>query len=215
MRQAADSVVSSPFPHSPLAQVAGIALAPLILALVGLTHPMHLTDETAGWWRDLHIILIPVFPLLGVNLWWLLAGFAGPLPWLGRVAGLIYLGFYGALDVLAGVAAGMVRARAAQEGAPQALAVEPWLFSTGNSLADVGVWTFLLGCLVASGLLIARAGRRALPGAALLCVAAVVFLRSHIYFPVGVLAMLGMAAGFGLLQWARLYPPPAADTREA
>ncbi|MDQ3699423.1 MAG: hypothetical protein M3442_00710, partial [Chloroflexota bacterium] len=71
------------------------------------------------------------------------------------------------------------------------------------------VWAFLLGCLVASGVLVARAGRRAVPGAVLLSVAAVVFMRSHDYFPVGVATMLVMAAGFGLLQWARLRAPGA------
>ena len=170
----------------------------------------HVAAETAGWWRDLHLLLIPLFPLLGVNVWWLLAGLAGPLPWLGRVAGFVYIGFYGALDVLAGVGAGVVRDRATREGHPELVAVEPWLFAAGNALAEVGVWAFLLGCLVASGLLVARTGRRALPGAVLLCGAAVVFLRSHIYFPVGVATMLAMAAGFGLLQWARLHPPAAA-----
>ncbi len=197
---------ASVLPGAAVAQVVGIVAAPLVLAALGLTHPVHLNGETAPWWHQLHVVLLPLFPLLGVNLWWLLAGMAGLLPWLGRVAGFVYLIFYGALDVLAGIAAGVVRERATREDLPTVLAAESWLFSAGNALAEVGVWAFLLGCLLASGLLYARVGRRALPGALCLCVAAVIFVRSHIYFPVGVVAMLLLAAGFGLLQWARLAP---------
>ena len=200
---AAKTPPAPPLSQASLARVAGIAAAPLLLAGLGATHPAELNAETAGWWRDLHLLLLPLFPLLGVNLWWLLAGLAGPLPWLGRAAGLIYISFYGALDVLAGVGTGIVRDRMVREGRPDLSVVELWLFAAGNALVEVGVWAFLLGCLVASGLLIARAGRRALPGAMLLCGAAVVFLRSHIYFPIGVAAMLAMTAGLGLLQWAR------------
>ncbi len=188
------------------ARVAGIVAAPLALAALGLTHPVHLDGDTALWWHQLHIVLLPLFPLLGVNLWWLLAGLTGPLPWVGRIAGFVYIVFYGAPDVLAGIAAGVVRERATQEGVPAALAAEGWLFTVGNALADVGVWAFLLGCILASGLLYARLGRRALPGALCLCVAAVIFLQSHIYFPLGVVAMLLLAAGFGLLQWVRITP---------
>lgn len=195
--------------QAPRAALGGIVLAPLLLAALGITHPRALTAETAGWWRDLHILLLPIFPLLGLNLWWLLAGSPGPLPWLGRGAAFVYAAFYGALDVLAGIGAGLVVARGAVEGRTEPAVVLPWLFAQGNALAEVGVWAFLLGCLIAAGVLVARAGRPAVPGAVLLCGAAVVFLRSHVYFPVGVATMLVMAAGFGLLQWARLRTPGA------
>lgn len=196
-----------------LPPVLGIVATPLVLAALGTTHPTSLNGETAGWWHHLHLILILLFPLLGVNLWWLLAGLVGPLPWLGRIAAFIFIGFYGALDLLAGVAAGLIRDRATREGRPELLAVEPWLFAEGNALAEVGVWAFLLGCLIVSGLLIARVGRPALPGAVLLCFAAILFLRSHIYFPGGVATMLLLAVGFGLLQRARLRQQLTAPVR--
>lgn len=192
------------------AQILGIALAPLLLAGLGLTHPRDLTPETAGWWRDLHLLLLPVFPLLGVNLWWLLADGRGLLPWLGRAAGFVYLVYYGALDVLAGIGTGLVLDRADRAGNPDLAGVLPWLFAQGNALAEVGVWAFLVGCVVASTVLVRAAGRAAVPGAVLLCGSAVVFLRSHIYVPVGVATMVAMAAGFGVLQWARLRAPSRA-----
>lgn len=192
--------------------IAAITAAPLALGALGLTHPADLTAQSAPYWRDLHIVLLPIFPLLGVNLWWLLAGLSNPVAWIGRVGGLLYITFYGALDALAGIGAGVVADGASREGQSELLAVNAWLFETANALAEVGVWAFLIGCLIASGLLIAGNGRRALPGAVLLVAAAVSFLGSHIYWPAGVLTMLAMAAGFGLLQLARLthQPPPDA-----
>ncbi len=182
----------------------GIVAGPLALAALGTTHPMHLDGGTAGWWFHLHLLLIPLFPLLGINLWWLLAGERGPLAWVGRVAAFVYLTFYGGLDLLAGVAAGLVRDRATQGGTGEFANVEPWLFMTGNQLGDIGAYAFLLGAALTGGLLLARHGGRAAPGAALLLLAALLFTRSHIYFPVGVGAMLLLAVGCGWLQWVRL-----------
>ncbi len=184
--------------------LAGIVGGPLALAALGTTHPLHLDGGTAGWWFHLHLLLIPLFPLLGVDLWWLLAGERGPLAWAGRVAAFVYLTFYGGLDLLAGVAAGLVRDRATQGGTGEFANVEPWLFTTANQLGDIGVYAFLLGVLITGGLLLARHGGRAAPGAVLLLLGALLFTRSHIYFPAGVGAMLLLAVGCGALQWVRL-----------
>jgi len=46
-----------------------VTLPPLVLAAIGLTHPMELAAETAGWWTTMHILLLPLLPLLGVALW--------------------------------------------------------------------------------------------------------------------------------------------------
>jgi hypothetical protein len=182
----------------------GIAATPLFLAAMGLTHPYDLTPETAGYWYTLHYVLLPVFPLLGVNLWWLLANIPGPWAWLARILAFVYIPFYGALDVLAGMATGLVLSRAQATDRPALAAVNLWLFTQGNELAKVGVWAFLLACVLTSVLLIRRVGRAALPGAVLLVASAVSFLSSHIYYPVGVLTMLVMAIGFASLQWTRL-----------
>lgn len=186
-----------------LAQIAGIMAGPLVLAALGLTHPTDLNADTAAWWTNLHLLLIPLFPLLGLNLWWLLAGHTGPFAWLGRLAGFVYILCYGALDILAGVATGTVRDHATHTATPELTAAIPPLFAVGNVLGDIGAGAFLVGALIVGTLHVARNGRRALPGALILCGAGIVFLRSHIYFPVGVATMLAFAAGFGLLQWAR------------
>jgi hypothetical protein len=65
----------------------GMIVGPaVVLAAVGVTHPHHLTPDTAGYWARLHTLLLPVFPLLGVSLWLLLAGTTGPLEWAARLA---------------------------------------------------------------------------------------------------------------------------------
>lgn len=184
--------------------IVGIAATPLFLAIMGFTHPQELTPETAPYWYTLHHILLPIFPLLGVNLWWLLANIPGPWAWLARILAFVYMPFYGGLDVLAGIGTGLVMNRAYETDQHALIVVNGWLFDQGHQLADVGGWAYLLACLVTGALLVRRLGRVALPGAMLLIVAAVSFLRSHIYFPIGVLTMLVMAVGFIGLQWARL-----------
>ena len=59
------------------AAVAAVTAPPLVLAGLGLTHPDDLTGVSAGWWTSLHIILVPLFPLLGVSHWILLHGRPG------------------------------------------------------------------------------------------------------------------------------------------
>jgi hypothetical protein len=184
--------------------IVGIAATPLFLAILGFTHPHELTPETAPYWYKLHYILLPIFPLLGVNLWWLLANIPGPWAWLARSLAFVYMPFYGGLDVLAGIGTGLVMNRAYETNKHALIAVNDWLFGQGLQLADVGGWAYLLACLVTGVLLVRRLGWVALPGALLLNVAAVSFLRSHIYFPIGVLTMLVTAVGFIGLQWARL-----------
>jgi hypothetical protein len=176
--------------------VAGPAL---LLAGVGVTHPHGLNGDTAAWWTNLHVLVLPVFPLLGVALWLLLRGVPGPLAWVGRVAAFGYAVFYTALDVLSGIGAGTLMQRAAELGLAGPTPEMGELFAAGGRFATVGTWCFLVACLATSSALVLRAGRGAVPGAVVLSAAAVSFLHSHIYWPVGVLTMLTMAVGLGLL----------------
>jgi hypothetical protein len=49
-------------------------LGPVLLALAGLVHPSGLSAATAYRWVWLHIVLLPVFPLLALG--FVAAGFA-------------------------------------------------------------------------------------------------------------------------------------------
>ena len=187
-----------------LLPILGIAATPLLLAALGVTHPQVLTPETAPYWHTLHLVLLVLFPLLGVNLWWLLSGFSGWMVWAARTLGFVYIAFYGALDVLAGIGTGVIVMRAPEANSPELSETVRWLFAQGNALSLVGVWAFLIACALTSVVLVRHVGRIVLPGAVLLCGAAYPFLGSHIYFPVGVATMVLMAGGFALLMWAKL-----------
>ena len=69
--------------------VVAVTAPPLLLAGLGLTHPHDLSGASAGWWTSLHIILVPLFPLLGVSHWVLLHRRPGVIAWIGRVAAFL------------------------------------------------------------------------------------------------------------------------------
>lgn len=175
----------------------GVALPGLVLAGFGLTHPLFLTPETAPAWWQLHVPLIPLFPLLAVVLWVLLRGERGVLAWGARIAAYGYATFYTGLDVLAGIGAGLVTD--VQGGGPAV----PALFTLGDQLGAIGVWCFLVGSALTGVVLIRRDGVRAVPGTVVPVAAGYPFLLFHIFSPNGVLAQLGIAVGAALLAAAR------------
>lgn len=133
----------------------------------------------------------------------LLRGTPGLLAWLARIAAFGYAIFYTTLNVLSGIGRGALVQRHGERGlvgTPDGLDT---LFTTGNAIGTVGTWCFLAACVATSLTLVARVGRAAWPGAVVLVAAAVPFLDSHIYWPVGVLSMLGLAAGFAGLAYAQ------------
>jgi hypothetical protein len=171
-----------------------VALPGLVLAGIGLTHPHHLDAGTAGWWRDMHIVLAVIFPLLGAAQWVLLDNAPVVFRWTGRAAAFGYAVFYGALDSLAGIGAGAMTV--ATNG--RTPASEP-LFVIGNQLGRVGAWCFLVAGVMIVVSVATRVKLKALPGGVLLLVGGWLFLSHHIYWPKGVVAMVCTAAGFALL----------------
>ncbi|MGI9004444.1 MAG: hypothetical protein ACR2GH_22800 [Pseudonocardia sp.] len=178
--------------------VVGVAVPGLLLAGFGLVHPSFLAPSTATAWWQLHVLLIPIFPLLAVALWVLLRGERGVLAWVARIAAYGYATFYTALDVLAGIGAGIVTE--VEQGGSQA-ALD--LLALGDQLGAIGAWCFLLAGALTGVVLIRRAGAWAVPGTLVLVGAGIVFLGSHIYYPVGVFAMVAVAVGCALLAAAR------------
>jgi len=171
---------------------------PLVLAALGLTHPHHLNGGTADWWTTLHILLVPLFPLLGLAHWILLRNHRGLIAWVGRIAAFGYATFYGALDALAGIATGTIMRRSGVDN-PDDLPEIGWLFAIGNDLGDIGSRSFLVASVATSVVLLRRHGKRAIPGGLVLVAAGISFLDSHIYWPQGVITMVAIAVGFGLL----------------
>ncbi|MEU5263075.1 hypothetical protein [Amycolatopsis sp. NPDC021455] len=166
----------------------------LLLAGFGAVHPAYLDAATAGWWTALHVVLLPVFPLLAGAQWLLLASAPRALRWPGRLAAFAFAAFYGGLDAVAGIAAGTVVH--AQHGAtPVAGAV----FGIGDLLGYIGSACFLAACLAIVAAAALRARWRAVPGAVVLLLASVSFLDSHIFWPRGVFTMVGVAVGMSVL----------------
>lgn len=191
-------------------RLAAVALPPLVLALAGATHPSELTAATAHHWLVMHVLLVPVFPLLGVALWALLSGEGGVLAWLARGAAFTYVAFYGALDTVNGVAAGvLVTSTVIGTAEDPTRELRPML-RLGNDLGWVGSSAFLAAVALTVAVLLQRNGRQAWPGAALALLAAVSFLDSHVYWPRGVVTMLVLGAGLVLLERARSGGRPTA-----
>jgi hypothetical protein len=189
---------------STIRRMALVTAAPLVLAAAGIAHPHGLSRSTAADWAQLHIALLPVFPLLTVGilvpLWHRprlgLAGFATVAAWAGA---FVYAAFYTGLDAVAGIAAGT-----AVEHADATASLGPVkrpLYDTGEALGQAGAYA-LIGAIVATAVaLLAKHGARVLPGTAVLLAAGWSFVDSHIFWPRGVWTMLGFALGFALLAW--------------
>ena len=180
-----------------------VAGPPLLLAGLGLAHPAHLTGGTADAWKDLHVVLLPVFPLLALAPWLLTRGEHRAVRWAAIGLGYAYAVLYTALDVLAGIGAGVLQ---------QAGAVDQkrFLFAEGNDLADFGVWAYLLAASLAAAVALRRSRLAALPGAVLVVAGAVSFLDSHVYWPRGGLTMVVLAVGWAALAVAA--PGPSGPT---
>lgn len=184
-------------------------LPAVVLAVAGLAHPHYLTSASAGSWRSVHIVLLPVFPLLAVGflvpLWRRprvdLAGIATVVGWGGA---FVYATFYTGLDLVAGVSAGAV-GRNTQPKEDLGAAVQP-LFDTGDQLGRVGVYGFAVATVGMSVALLVTIGLRALLVAAILLGASYSFLDNHIFWPRGVITMLVIAVGFGLAAWLSAQP---------
>ena len=176
---------------------------PLALAIVGMFHPTALNGSTAHMWATMHVWLLPVFPLLTLGLigplWGRptrdVAGIATIVAWLACAG---FAALYTGLDAVAGIAAGTVQLHAAPGQPDTDVAV---LFDTADRLGHHGVQALAVGVLAATLALVLRYGPWVLAGAAVLLVCTYSFYDSHIFYPRGVLTMVGFAIGFALLSW--------------
>lgn len=179
-----------------------IVIGPISLAITGLFHPSPLSAEWAEQWRVLHLVLLPLFPLLAVMLWTLLIGVRdgidGVVAVAARICAYVYAAFYTALDVLAGIANGAI----VRYGAERDLdvdGVKGMIFGQGNDVLAVGTWAMIAACLLTCVVYVRRIGLWALPGTLVLLVSAWSFRDAHVYPPRGVITMLGFGLGALLL----------------
>jgi hypothetical protein len=169
---------------------AAVALPPLALAIIGTTHPHHLTAASALYWRNLHVITLPIFPLLGFAPW-LVVRFRHSLTlgWVAGILGFVYAVFYTGLDVLAGIGAGGLKV----DGMGMATTT---VFGLGDDLGRIGATALMAAALLAGVVAIGLARWRAVPGAILVVAGTVCLWKDHIFFPIGVLGQLLLAVGW-------------------
>ena len=189
-----------------------VALPPLVLAAVGVTHPMHLTAASAEYWRNLHIAILPVFPLLGFAPWLVIRGYDAFLSWLVGILGFVYAAFYTALDVLAGIGAGGLKL----DNMGMATGT---LYGLGDNLGFIGSVALIAACAITGLAMYRRWGLLTVPGSAVVVVGTFLFLKDHIYFPVGVIGQLCITLGWCAVLFAisrsteRPRALPAANSR--
>jgi len=166
-----------------------VSIPALACALIGLLHPHHLTADTAARWQLMHLVLIPVFPLIGFAPWLIARRSNRVLGIVAAVAGYGFATFYTSLDLLAGVAAGALQLAGVTEGkAP--------VYEVAREIGLVGVVSLVLACLAATAAVYTRRRLRAIPGGVLATAGALLVQPGHIYPGLGTLAMLLLAAGF-------------------
>ena len=171
-----------------------VTVPAVVCAIVGLTHPADLNAATAEHWRNLHIALIPVFPLIGLAPW-LIARRAGT--WWGRLAAIFGYGFaifYTSLDILAGVAGGALVVSGFADATGQ-------VFAIARVLGTLGVASLLVATLVAAAAAFRVAGAPTLAGGLLAALGAALVQPGHIYPGLGTTAMLLLAGGYLVMAW--------------
>ena len=188
-----------------------VALPGLLIAGLGLLHPVFLTPETAERWRLAHLGLLPAFPLLAGSVWFLLRGERGPAAWGARVLAAAYAVLYSALDAIAGIGAPHQVLRSAERGDPPPPIGD--LYEIGDRLGELGVYALAAAALL-TGLVLWLRTRSplALVGAAVAAACCYPFLRHHVFPPRGVLALVGIGLGFALLELARQRPSSASSS---
>lgn len=174
--------------------LAAVGIPPLLLAAAGLLHPHTLDDSSADRWFVLHVVLLPLFPLLALGPWLVARSGGRAAAVLTAVLGYAYAVLYAALDVLAGIGGGALQRGGASD-------VKPLLYDVADVLGEAGAWAYVAASVVACVVAVRARGPVALPGAVLVLGGAVAFLTSHVYWPEGVLAMVALAVGWTALAW--------------
>lgn len=182
-----------------------VALPALLVAGIGLAHPVLLTPETAERWRLAHLLLLPGFPLVAAAVWFVLRVEPGPAAWGARLLAAAYALLYGALDSIAGIGAPQQVIRTAERGDPRPPIED--LYEVGDALGRLGVYALAAAAALAALVLYRRSRSVLAPvGGAIVVLACWPFLQHHVFPPRGVLAMATIGVGLGLLEAARVRP---------
>jgi hypothetical protein len=133
---------------------------PLVLALLMIVHQLIDQFERPLAFLALHLLLLPLFALMGVAIWVLLEGVGGGVAWAARVAAFLFLVGYVTLDAISGIAASVLLA----SEAPWSMEATRALFASGPAAlpTTVAVLAWRVSVLLGAWALY-RAGRPLAP----------------------------------------------------
>jgi hypothetical protein len=133
---------------------------PLVLAQLMIVHQLIDQFERPLAFLELHLLLLPLFALMGVAIWVLLEGIGGAVAWAARVAAFLFLVGYVALDAISGIAASAILA----SGAPWSKEATRALFASGSAAlpTTVAILAWRVSVLLGAWALY-RAGRPLAP----------------------------------------------------
>jgi len=154
--------------------------------------------EQPGAFLVLHLLLLPLFALMGAAIWALLDGVDGGAAWAARVTAFVFLVGYVALDAISGVAASAILA----SGAPWSKEAAMALFASGPAAlpTTVAVLAWRVSVLLAAWALY-RAGRPLAP--LVLLVATTLWLNQNHGGVRGIVVFLGFALAAA---WLEFFP---------
>lgn len=186
---------------------------PVLFAIVSLMHPVPKTARIMenlqlghGVWLAVHVAQLFLIGLLGVTLWFLLAGLRGRAATVGRLAIVPFLVFYTGFDSLSGVGTGLLAQKAEAIAGPERVIAFSLVQQFWEALLDPGsptLYMYLLGNV--SWLVSVFASAAAFRGAGasqssivLLISAGILFGIDH-PFPTGTAGMLCLLFAIGFL----------------
>jgi hypothetical protein len=169
---------------------------PLVLTSLMVVHQLIDQLQQPGAFLALHLLLLPLFALMGVALWVLLEGVGGTVAWAARVAAFVFLVGYVALDAISGIAASAILV----SGAPWSKEATRALFASGPAAlpTTVAVLAWRVSVLLGAWALY-RAGRPLAP--LVLLVASAVWLNQNHGGVRGVVVFGGFALAAAWLEF--------------
>ena len=186
---------------------------PLMLGVLELGHPLLNHEDTIGmlrpiaaWWIVLHLLLVPLFVLMGWTFFLLLRGVENRAATLSRYATVVYVAFSIGYDTMVGLGSGIMVSTALPLPSAQQVIVQQTLRGLYTNPATLVSYYILLGSgLVAIGAMLWALAQEGVPLVPLLVLAGTGFSAySHAlpFGPMGSVCFL-LAALWIELVWRR------------
>jgi hypothetical protein len=202
-------------------------LPELALAALGVFHPMILNNGDVEWFRTLHVLGAFLFPLVGIAPWIISRGQPMALRLVVGLTAFAYAVLYTVFDILAGLSITYIQTDLRGVSEHVTNSAETVLGNAGSDYFEgqavaalaISVVIVIVSVIITLGAGAISAGRSttgrsrfeawarvvgAAAAGAVIMVGGVLFFYHHIFFPLGVVGQVLLAAGFAaLLLFAR------------